>query len=121
MTTFNTGYLVGRQAWQLLTKVEAVDDLTVKFSTSAPSKLLERLILTEPIRPNSVYGQFGDGAAPLIEAGKTSGDADFDALLTQLTDFRPEAPQASGPYVIDPSSISDASIMLVKNPHGSGR
>lgn len=118
VATFNTGYLVGRQAWKLLTKVEAVDDLTVKFDTSSPSKLLERLILTEPIRPASVYGQFGDAAAPLIAAGTTSGDSTFDALLKKLTDFRPDKPQASGPYIIDPSSITDASIMLVKNPHG---
>ncbi len=54
----------------------------------------------------------------MIEAGATTGDADFDALVTELTDFRPDGPQSVGPYVLDPSSITDASITLVKNPGG---
>ena len=118
VTTFNTWYLLGHQAWKSISKVEAVDDLTAKFTVTAPSKLLERLILVERIRPTSVYGTFADRAQPLIEAGKTTGDADFDALVTELTDFRPDAPQSVGPYVLDPSSITDASITLVKNPGG---
>ena len=56
VTTFNTWYLLGHQAWKSISKVEAVDDLTVKFTVTAPSKLLERLILIERIRPTSVYG-----------------------------------------------------------------
>ena len=118
VTTFDTWYLLGRQVWDSISSVEAVDDMTVKFVTTAPSPLLERLILTERIRPDSVYGQFATMAAPLIAAGETTGNADFDAAVTALTDFRPDAPQSVGPYVLDPSSITDASITLVKNPGG---
>ncbi len=116
--TWNVWYLLGHQAWKSMSKVEAVDNMTVKFDVTAPSKLLERLLLVERIRPSSVYGQFADMAAPLIAAGKTTGDPDFDAAVSQLTDFRPDKPQSVGPYVIDPTSITDASIMLVKNPGG---
>ncbi len=38
VTTFNTCYLLGRQVWQSISKVEAVDDLTVKFTVTAPSQ-----------------------------------------------------------------------------------
>ncbi len=118
VTTWNVWYLLGHQAWKSISKVEVVDDLTAKFTVTAPSKLLERLLLVERIRPTSVYGTFADKAAPLIASGATTGDATFDALVQQLTDFRPDKPDASGPYVIDPSSITDASITLVKNPNG---
>jgi len=118
VTTFNTWYLLGRQVWKSISKVEAVDDVTVKFTVTAPSSLLERLILTERIRPTSVYGTFADRAAPLIASGATTGDATFDALVSELTDFRPDKPQSIGPYVLDPASVSDTSITLVKNPGG---
>ncbi len=118
VNTFNIRYLLNATAWQSLSKVEAVDDVTVKFTVTAPSNELARLILTEHTQPSSVYGDFGTRAQPLIDAGKLAGDADFDALLAELTEFRPETEVASGPYVLDPSTITDASITLVKNDGG---
>jgi peptide/nickel transport system substrate-binding protein len=115
---FNIRYLLNDTAWQSLSKVEAVDDLTVKFTVTAPSAELERLLLIQHTLPSSVYGDFGTRAQALVEAGTQAGDADFDALLTELTEFRPETEVASGPYVLDPASISDASINLVKNEGG---
>jgi peptide/nickel transport system substrate-binding protein len=118
VATFNTFYLLNATIWQSMTSVEAVDDATVKFNLSAPSFAAERLILTTNIRPASVYGTFSDRVAPLIPEAAGAGNADFDALLTELTEFRPEVYVSAGPYVLDVASISDANVTLVKNEGG---
>lgn len=120
VATFNTFYLLGATVWQSMDSVEAVDDSTVKFNLSAPSFAAERLIVTVNIRPASVYGTFSERVAPLIAERATTGNADFDALLTELTAFRPEALISAGPYVLDVASISDANVTLVKNEGGLG-
>lgn len=117
VTTFNVFYLTNHQAWNSISKVEVVDDLTAKFTVTAPSAELERVIITENIQPTSLYGDIADRAQALIDEGKKSGDADFDALLDELTQYRPEQP-VGNTFVIVPDSITDANITLVKNPNG---
>lgn len=118
VATFNTGYLIGWNVWNFMSGVEVVDDLTAKFVLSEPSFSVERQILVENLRPASVYGDFGDRAAALIADGKKAGDADFDALLSELTEFRPETLVSGGPYILLAENISDASVTLVRNPGG---
>ncbi|MEP7290225.1 MAG: ABC transporter substrate-binding protein [Chloroflexota bacterium] len=118
VTTFNILYLNKAQVWSSISGVEAVDDLTAKFTVVTPSKEVERQILTENIGATSVYGDIAARAGEFAAAKVTTGDAGFDALLSELTDFRPEGPVASGPYVIDPASITDANLNLVKNEGG---
>lgn len=118
VTTFNTVYLIGGAVWNYVDSVEVVDDLTAKFVMGAPSPLAEYRILVTQIRPTSVYGTFGDRAAALIADGAKGGNADFDALLTELTEFRPETYVSAGPYVLLPENISDANVVLVKNEGG---
>lgn len=118
VTTFNVLYLLGSAVWSDIESIEAIDDLAVQFNVNAPSQVAERRFLTEQIRPNSVYGHIAERVAPLIEAGAGTGDAEFDALLTELTEFRPEAYVASGPYQLLPENIRDASVTLVKNEGG---
>jgi peptide/nickel transport system substrate-binding protein len=117
-TTFHTNYIVGSVSWNSIDHIEIVDDLTVKFVLSQPSFDIERRILTENLRPASVYGEFGERGAALVESRVAAGDADFDQALSDLTEFRPEAHVSGGPYVLLPENISDASITLVKNEGG---
>ena len=118
VTTFHMAYLIGASVWNDVQSVEAVDDLTARFIMGTPSPLAEYRILSYQIRATSVYGDFAERAAPLVEGGLKAGDADFDALLTELTDFRPEQYVSAGPYVLLPENISDASVTLVKNEGG---
>ncbi len=118
VATFNTFYLIGAVIWNSMDSVEALDDYTVRFNLNAPSLDAERRILIENLRPASVYGEFSERAAALIAAGAGTGDADFDAALTDLTSFRPEAHVSAGPYVILPENVSDANVLLVKNEGG---
>ncbi len=118
VTTFNINYLLNAPVWDGLERVEAVDDRTVKFVFSEPSFAAERQIMVEAIRANSVYGDFGERAAALIQEGVTSEDEAFGSLLTELTEFRPEQYVTSGPYTLTRANISDARAMLTKNDGG---
>lgn len=116
--TFNILYLLNDQIWRSVSGVEAVDDLTVKFTVTAPSLDLERRILTQRPQASSVYGDIAATAAEIAAAGGATGEADFDAALTALTEFRPEAEVSVGPYTLDFSSVTDANVTLVKNEGG---
>ena len=112
MATFNIFRLRGDAVWASLTGIEKVDDYTVKFLMDAPSSLVERLVLITNLRPASVYGDIANRAAEL-EPG-----AEWDALLNELTEFRPEAPVSGGPYTIQPDTITEANMMLALHPEG---
>lgn len=112
MATFNIFRLRGDAVWSNLTGIEKVDDYTVKFIMDAPSSLAERLILITNLRPASVYGEIANRAAEL-----EPGD-EWDALLNELTEYRPEVPVSGGPYTIDPASITEANMMLNLNSEG---
>ena len=112
MATFNIFRLRGDAVWANLTGIEKVDDSTVKFVMDAPSSLAERLILITNLRPASIYGDIADRAAAL-EPGE-----EWDALLAELTEFRPEVPVSGGPYTIVPESINEANLMMELNPGG---
>ena len=113
MATFNIFRLRGDAVWANMTGIEKMDDYTVKFHMDSPSSLAERIILTTNLRPASVFGDIADRAA-MMDAG---GDG-WDALLQELTEFRPESPVSGGPYTILPDTISEANLMLELNPGG---
>jgi peptide/nickel transport system substrate-binding protein len=115
MATFNLFRLRGDAVWSNISSIEAVDDMTVKFVMAEPSSLAERQILTSNIRAASVYGELADRAAAL-----ESGTDEFSALLTELTEFRPETPASAGPYAIDPASVTEANLMMTYNAGGLG-
>jgi peptide/nickel transport system substrate-binding protein len=112
LATFNIFRLRGDAVWANMTGMEKVDDYTVKFVMSAPSSLAERIILTTNLRPASVYSDIANRAAEL-----EPGD-EWDALLAELTEFRPEAPVSGGPYTIVPDSINEANLMMDLNAGG---
>lgn len=114
MATFNIFRLRGDAVWASMTGIEKVDDMTVKFIMDAPSSLAERLILITNLRPASVYGELADRAA-MLEPGD-----EWDALLSELTEFRPETPVSGGPYTVVPDSITESNLMMDLNPGGFG-
>ena len=113
MATFNIFRLRGDAVWANMSGIEKVDDSTVKFVMDSPSSLAERIILTTNLRPASVFGEIADRAAMM-----SPDDDGWDALLQELTEFRPETPVSGGPYTIMPDSISEANLMMELNPGG---
>lgn len=119
ITTFNIARLMNHTVWRFLDRVEAVDDHTVNFYMSTPSTVVERYVIrgypTPHIVSTSVFGEWSDRLQALVDAGKDKDSEEWQALLKEFNEFRPEDTVVTGPYKIDPASISEARLTLVKN------
>ncbi len=103
--------------WSYLTKVEATDKSTVVYTLSNPSTIAVRYILSTSPKPSSLYGKFAEELKPLFDAGKDSKSDEVKKVMNdKVTPFRPEKPVVTGAYTIDPKSITDAQLTMVKNP-----
>jgi peptide/nickel transport system substrate-binding protein len=118
MTTFRISRLTGSSIWNFVDDLEAADDYTFKFKLKKTSALLERNLLRTGIRPASVYGAIADKAWTEFKAGKTTADDSVKAIRKELSDLVVAAPSANGPYKMDPASLTEAQMTLVKNPGG---
>ncbi|MEZ4864770.1 MAG: ABC transporter substrate-binding protein [Caldilineaceae bacterium] len=104
-------------AWRYLTDVVAVDDTTVQFVLGEPSNIVPRYVLRNAqIHASSVYGEWAQKVADLVAAGKTPEDQEWKDLLVEFNKFRPDDMVVLGPYKIDPSSITEATMILNKVP-----
>ena len=118
MTTFRISRLTGSSIWNFVDDLEAPDDYTFKFKLKKTSALLERNLLRTGIRPASVYSAIADKAWTEFKAGKTTADDSVKALRKELTDLVVPAPSSNGPYKMDPASVTEAQMTMVKNPGG---
>ena len=108
--------IIQNTVWKYLDDVQAVDDLTVRCHMSLPSTEVERYVIRVAYpRPSSVFGEWAQKARDLFSGGKTMDDPEGKQLLDQFNQFRPENVPASGPFMIDPASITGAQMSLVKN------
>ncbi len=115
--TFMITRLLNQAVWRFITDVVAVDDVTVDFILTEPSTTVPRRILRETnIRASSVYGEWGQQVADLVEQGLTSDDQEWKDLLQSFNEFRPEAIVSLGAFNIDPTSITEAQMILNKVP-----
>ncbi len=117
-TTYNIGRLLGYGIWTYADKMETPDDLTVRFHISKPSSLVDRFVLKNGIRPDSVYGPIAKKAADLFAAGKKAGDDEGKAISKELSELRPANFPSVGPYKIDYGSVTEAQLTMVRNPGG---
>ncbi|HEX9495932.1 MAG TPA: ABC transporter substrate-binding protein [Candidatus Limnocylindria bacterium] len=118
LTTFKISRLTGSSIWNFVDDIDAPDDYTMHFKLKKTSALLERNILRTGIRPMSVYGAIADKAWTEFKAGKTTADDSVKAIRKELADLVVAAPSSNGPYKVDPASLTEARLTLVKNPGG---
>ncbi len=116
VTTFNLLRLQNAVAWNYLGSVEADGDNAVTFTMKEPSTVVPRYILRERIRANSVYGEWARKAEALFAKNVASDSKEVDQLRTQFEEFPPKGMVVSGPYRIDPASITEAQLTLTKVP-----
>jgi peptide/nickel transport system substrate-binding protein len=120
--TFAIYRLLNTAAWDAntpghLVDVKAVDDATVDFILSEPSNTIGRRFLRESyMHPSSVYGEWAKRAQDLVAAGKTNADTEWQDLLKEFSEFRPEDQVVLGAYKIDPASITESQMTLNKVP-----
>ncbi|MEZ4707193.1 MAG: ABC transporter substrate-binding protein [Caldilineaceae bacterium] len=113
--TFMIERLRNTTVWRSLTEVKAVDDTTVQFVLNGPSNIAPRYVLRNTrIHASSVYGEWAGKVGELVDAGKTPDDQEWKDALAEFNKFRPEDMVVLGPYKIDPSSITEATLILNK-------
>jgi peptide/nickel transport system substrate-binding protein len=116
VVTFNCRRLAKGTVWRFLDRVEAVDDSTVLFHMSEPSTVVERYVIrNEYIVDRATFGDWSDRLQELVDQGLDSDSDEWNALLQEFNEFRPDGYNATGPYNIDPDSITEARLTLVKN------
>jgi len=116
--TFKISRLTGSSIWNFVDDIDTPDDSTIHFKLKKTSALLERNILRTGIRPASVYGAIADKAWDQFKAGKTTADDAVKAIRKELSDLVVTAPSSNGPYKIDPASLTEARMTMVRNPGG---
>ena len=100
--------------WDYIDNVQTPDDNTVTLHMSTPSSVVERYMLELHITSAANYGPFADRAKALFTAGKNMDSAEGKALAADFQKFRPTDIIAIGPFKIDPSSITNAQLTLLK-------
>jgi peptide/nickel transport system substrate-binding protein len=118
VTTYYVGRLAAYGIWNFIDKVEAIDDLNVRFHYTRPTSLGERLILRNGIKPDSVFGPLAKKAQDFYAGGGTNATDAGKALVAEMNAFRPDKPYSVGPYKIDTASVTAAQMTMVRNPGG---
>ncbi len=118
VTTYWVGRLASYGIWNFIDKVEAIDDLNVRFHYTKPTSLGERLILRNGIKPDSIFGPLAKKAQDFYTGGGTNTTDAGKALIKEMNDFRPTAPYSIGPYKIDSASVTAAQLTMVRNTGG---
>src|SRR5687768_4636533 len=105
--------------WDSLADVVAKDDQTVQFQITTPGPaVLDAIVRSNSPRPYSQYSKWMDAAAEFRAADADRDGADVTALNEELNAFTPEEGVTYGPYNIDPASVTEAQLSMVKVPTG---
>jgi peptide/nickel transport system substrate-binding protein len=114
VTTFNLLRLQEQLAWNYLGSVEPDDEYNLTFKMKDPSTVVERLVLRERIRANSVYGEWSQKAQDLFDSGAEPESKEFRDLRTEFEGFKPEQMVVTGPFNIDKKSITESQLTMNK-------
>ncbi len=114
-TTFMIFKLVGEPIWNYIDGVEVISDTEIKFSVLQETTMLYRYILRNPMVDYLTYGTYADQVAELVKAGKDKTSPEWEALMNEFSNFRPELVNATGPYYLDPANVSQSVVELLKN------
>jgi peptide/nickel transport system substrate-binding protein len=119
LTTYALGRLTGWSQFNFIDDVEQVDDYTVRFHfiDGEPSLQAERLLLKEYIVSDDTYGELADRATELFETEADSESDEWQSLLTELQEFRPDELVATGPYTYTLDDVGDSFKTLSWQPN----
>lgn len=119
VSTYALGRLAGWSQFTYIDEVEKVDDFTVRFHfiDGQPSLVAERLLLKDYIVADDTYGELAGRALELFATGADSESEEWQALLTEVQEFRPEELIATGPYTYGLDDVGDAFMTLTWQPN----
>jgi peptide/nickel transport system substrate-binding protein len=115
LATFWCARIMSNTVWKYVDEIEAPDQYTVNFHMSQPSTVVERYVLRFNTVSKATYGEWADRAKEFFNGGGTVATPEGAQLLDEFTNFRPDDVIASGPFMFDVSSITNAELSLVKN------
>lgn len=117
--TYDLYWATQNGSWDFLNDVSAKDDTTVEFQLTTPSLSGLRLLLrTFQPAPRAQYAQWMDQAHTLRRQNRDPDRDEVTRLVDDLYAFKPDEALVYGPYQLDPASITEAQLQLVKNPNG---
>ncbi len=118
--TYNIYWTQASATWGFIDSIVAKDDVTVDFNLNqtAGIRALMAIMRTNIIRPYSQYGKYMDAAADLMKKKADVKGDEVKKFLDDLYSFKPTDTVVSGPYKIDPKSVTEAQVTLLKNPKG---
>ncbi|MCX5986833.1 MAG: ABC transporter substrate-binding protein [Chloroflexi bacterium] len=114
VNTFLLQKLLNNVVWRYVDSIETPDDYTVNFIMGKPTTIVERYVLRTQIRSSATYGPWANKVRDLVNAGKTADSDEWKALRKDFSEFRPKAMITSGPFAIDPRSMTEAQLTLTK-------
>lgn len=117
-TTWTLEYILSNAAFTYVDKVTKTDDMTVTFHIKSPAPIAQYYILRAQIVSDAMYGQFMDEAEPMLKALTPGDDTKLVKLNQKISGFKPKNVIASGAFNFDMDKVSNASLSLVRNPHG---
>jgi peptide/nickel transport system substrate-binding protein len=100
-------------------RIETPDPQTVVFhiTTEVAPQIVERYVIRTNVRDYRSYGTYCDQIQSLLDQGKDRLSKEVQDLNQNFTNYRPSEMLASGPFMIDVASITDAELWLKKNPN----
>ncbi len=117
--TYDIFWAQNDATWNFIKEIRVVDDRTAEFVLSTVSPRVIRLILrANIIRPHAPYAELMDEAKALREKAADRKGDEVKAFLDKLAAFKPEDYLASGPFKVDPASVTEAELTMVKNENG---
>ncbi len=117
--TWNILWIQNSGSWASLQDVVAKDDTTVEFQITKPGPaILDQIVRSVTTRPYSQFGKWMDAAAAFRKANADRKSTDVTKTLDEMNAFRPATAVVYGPYNIDPKSVTEAQMTMVKNATG---
>lgn len=110
----------GDPIWESLSDVVAADATTLEFRLAiepSPGDLRTFLRAVQT-GSRSQYGALMDRARALRQSGAALDSEQVKQLVADLEAFAPEDAATYGPFKIDPASVTEAQMELVKHPQG---
>ncbi|HVX45357.1 MAG TPA: ABC transporter substrate-binding protein [Mycobacteriales bacterium] len=117
-TTWTLEYILGNAAYTYVDKVTKTDDMTVTFHIKSPAPIAQYYILRAQVVSHAVYGKYLAEAEPMLKALTPTDDTKLVKLNQKISGFKPKTVVASGAFNFDMEKVSNASLSLVRNPHG---
>lgn len=125
INTWTIWQLLGNTLFDYVDSMHAPNDHTVVFHMKVPSTSVQRYVLhsatangnISSVRASSVYGSWAKRFRDLLASGHSLSSPEIKALRAQFVQFRPASQIVSGPYQIDPTSVTQGQLTLNRNPN----